>query len=202
MKQLRLFLFLPLALVFCLLLWFFANYEIFTHSRTLLPFAWSLLCLVIFLLSLIGMISIPFIYLFGKKPPLILWQATLFGLAMPCFWLLLAPHLPRSLPTGSDLLKFDSSAWKKDVSVPLPKDFVTARQKMLRDLVENVLPGKSKDEILDLLGPATETAKFQGTYDLIYSLGPERDNIFPLDYEWVLIHLKDDRFKKYSIRAD
>ncbi len=100
------------------------------------------------------------------------------------------------------MLKFDSVVWQKDESTPLPKDLVTARQKMLKDVIENVLPGESSEEITAVLGPSTRTSHFKGRYDLIYMLGPQRDSLMGLDYEWLLIHLKNGRFKKYQIVVD
>ncbi len=46
-------------------------------------------------------------------------------------------------------VRFDSSDWKVD---PLPSARASVRQKMIRDLVLNVLPGKSRAEIEELLG--------------------------------------------------
>ncbi len=200
--HIRNYLFLPLALIFCSLSWLFINYELFPESRTLLPFACTFLFIIIFLFSGISIISIPIIYLFKKKPHAIIKQIAFLGITTLCFWVLLGTLLPHNLPTGSDLLKFDSIAWTIDESKPLPKNLVTTRQKMLKDVVENVLPSKSKDEIVRLLGTQTQTSNFKGMYDLIYVLGPQRDSLMGMDYEWLLIHLKNEKFEKYSIVTD
>lgn len=202
MNRLRHFIFLPLAVTFGLVNWFFINYEIFPQSRTSLSFGFGMFLVLILFLGLISTLSIPLIYLFGKKPHSVIWQTSLLTMTIVSFWLTLAGYLPRNLPTESDLLKFDSDAWKKDESMPLPKDLVTARQKMLEDLVENVLPDKTKEEIINILGPQTETSNFKGGYDLIYVLGPQRDSVMGLDYEWLLMHFKNGRFRKYSIEVD
>jgi hypothetical protein len=47
------------------------------------------------------------------------------------------------------------------------------------------LNGKTKAEVLELLGPPPPTDKFED-HDLVYVLGPERSWI-SLDYEWLLV---------------
>jgi len=202
MKRIWNFLFLPLALILYLLNWFFMNYEVFPQSRTSLSFVLGMILVVLLLLSILSIFSIPLIYLFRKRPHRVVWQTAFLGISIICFTIFLGGRLPQSLPTGSNLLKFDSAIWKADEAKPLPKDLVTSRQKMLKDLVENVLLNKSREEIVNLLGQSTETSNFRGKYDLIYRLGPERDSVFGLDYEWLLIHLKDEKFKKYSVVID
>ena len=202
LRGFRRFLFLPLAFLFCLLFWFSANHEIFPQSRASLSFAFGLLGVLIIFFCFLSALSIPLIFLFRKRPHPLVWQTALLGISIAGIWILIVGYLPQNLPTGSDQLRFDSNLWKNSESAPLPQDLVTLRQKMLKDAVEDILPGKSKEEIIDLLGPSTETPNFRGRYDLIYVLGPERDSIFGIDYEWLLIHLKDGKFQKYSIHSD
>jgi hypothetical protein len=47
------------------------------------------------------------------------------------------------------------------------------------------LKGKSRSEVLEMLGPPPPTDKFEG-HGLVYVLGPERRWI-SLDYEWLLV---------------
>lgn len=106
------------------------------------------------------------------------------------------------LPPGSDLLKFDQIVWKTNkATITAQASVPTERQKMLKDVVQNVLPNKTREEIINLLGPSTETSHFKRMYDLIYVLGPER-NGYRIDFEWLLIHLEKGKFKSYSIRVD
>jgi len=108
--------------------------------------------------------------------------------------------VPRELPPGSDLKKFDSSLWKSESSSDSIGG-ISAREQMLEDLVVNVLPGKNRSEIETLLGPSTETQYFADTdKDLIYHLGPERNALVNLDTEWLLIWLgQDGKFGRYRI---
>ncbi len=110
-----------------------------------------------------------------------------------------------TLPTGSDSLAFDSKLWKQESSIEWQEDGVSEREKMLKDLVENVLPGKNIEEIEKLLGPSLETNYFQSIdKDMIYYLGPERDNYFGnIDSEWLLIWTdKNGVFLRYAIMND
>lgn len=108
------------------------------------------------------------------------------------------------LPTGSDLKKFDSIIWQDNLLVKADKKFISEREKMLADLVKNILPGKTKNEIELLLGKSLETTYFKSSdKDLIYYLGPERDNYMNIDSEWLLIWLDESgKFKKYGIVND
>jgi hypothetical protein len=70
---------------------------------------------------------------------------------------------------------------------------------MLGDLVENVLPGLGKADIEELLGPADDAADRK----LIYELGAERDSMFPIDSESLVIRLDSSgRFASYYIYVD
>ncbi len=96
------------------------------------------------------------------------------------------------LPEGSDELVFDASAWAAPSGIERKGDSVTQRQKMLKDLISNVLPGRSRSEIEALLGPALEGPESsEGEPDLIYRTGPERTGLFGINSEWLLIWLDD-----------
>jgi len=107
-------------------------------------------------------------------------------------------------PNGSDLRKFDSAIWQSEFSTEPDNNLISEREKMLKDLVENVLPGKTKNEIEKLLGKSLETPYFTSiNKDLIYYMGPERDSYMNIDSEWLLIWLDEsDRFEKYKLMND
>jgi hypothetical protein len=90
------------------------------------------------------------------------------------------------------------------MSPPYVAGDITPRQKMLRDVVENLLPGKTRREIEALLGPSSATWYFEDTgRDLIYMTGPERDTPFSIDSEWLLIWLdQNDRFERFAVHRD
>jgi hypothetical protein len=108
------------------------------------------------------------------------------------------------LPTGSHVLAFDSSAWQRPESAEYVRNDITVRQKMLGGVVDEVLPGHTKEEIEAALGPSLDTPYFQSTgRDMIYILGPQRDPLFGIDSEWLLIWLDaSGRFARYSINTD
>lgn len=125
-------------------------------------------------------------------------------LGFVCFGLVIALSqvIPSPLPSGSDLLKFDSSLWIRPESSHFVERDITPRQKMLGSAVA-ALTGKTKSEIEALLGPSLEPQYFTSTgRDMIYMLGPERGYL-TLDSEWLLIWLdENDRFLRYTIASD
>ncbi len=109
-------------------------------------------------------------------------------------WLVLAGACDRSRP-------FDSADWQAASSSR--DDTPTVRQRMVGDVVQRLLPGKSRGEIERLLGPSPDTKYFKETgRDLIYVLGPERSFI-SIDDEWLLIWLDQaGRFRQAEIVTD
>ena len=116
----------------------------------------------------------------------------------------LSATIKGSLPSGSRLLKFESAQWKAGASHERSGGDITVRQKMLGDVVNNVLPGRDRQALEAMLGPSLDTPYFAGTgRDMIYRLGMERDSLFGVDSEWLLIWLDDSgRFERYEIRTD
>jgi hypothetical protein len=94
--------------------------------------------------------------------------------------------------------------WRDPRSAEYVEGDITPRQKMLADIVKNILPGRPRAELEGLLGPSLDTLYFKNEgSDLIYMLGPERDSYITIDSEWLLIWLdKDGRFKRYAIAKD
>lgn len=107
------------------------------------------------------------------------------------------------LPSGSRVMTFDGATWKDEESASYVRGDITPRQKMLADIVENVLPGKTRVEIEAELGPSMDTRYFESKgRDLIYITGPERGP-FGIDSEWLLIWLDESgRFARYDIAQD
>lgn len=100
---------------------------------------------------------------------------------------------------GSNFARFDPVSWRAPDATSWNDD-TSARNKMLRHLVVGVLPGKSRDEVVALLGPSPETPYFAGVdKDLIYPLGP-REGFFGNESEWLLIWFDDEgRFERYEV---
>ena len=118
--------------------------------------------------------------------------------------LVVARSVSGALPTGSYESQFNSTIWQATESAQWVETGITARQGMLGDVVENVLPGTNREEIERLLGTTRDTPYFRSTgRDMIYLLGPERDSLFVLDSEWLLIWLNDGgEFERFEVRVD
>lgn len=173
---------------------------------------------VIFFFSLLPITAIGFIwglssiviYIFRKIKKQQITKTIIAGVAVPLSFLILIPvsffitrSLPRPLPVGSDLLKFNSEIWHKESSTKW-NNGISIREQMLKDVIKNVLPGKSKEQIEELLGPSLETNYFSSIEkDFIYYLGPERDGFLNIDSEWLLLWLDENgNYKRYQIVND
>ena len=133
----------------------------------------------------------------------VLFIVSLGGLASLALVVVAATVLERGLPTGSHVRRFDSRVWRDPTSSHDTTGDLTARQKMLGDVVENALPGRSRTEIEAILGPPSDTGNFAGLgHDLIYVTGPERGP-FSIDSEWLLIWLDEQgRFERFEVTTD
>lgn len=116
----------------------------------------------------------------------------------------LSAAIKGGLPSGSHLLRFDSAQWKDGMASGSARGDISIRQKMLGDVVSNVLPGRDRRALEEMLGPSLETPYFASTgRDLIYLLGHERDSMFGVDSEWLLIWLDGSgRFERYQVSTD
>ena len=86
---------------------------------------------------------------------------------------------------GFEPMPFDSEGWKAARS---PCTLDSVRLRMADDLLEkHDLTGRSRADIVELLGEPDETAYFRH-YDLVYHLGRER-RLAGLDCEWLVIKL-------------
>jgi hypothetical protein len=130
-------------------------------------------------------------------------QIAIAGFGAFVLFLLLANILPSALPTGSYANEFDQSTWLHLKSADYVHNDITPRQKMLAAVVAK-LPGSTRAQLEQSLGPSLETGYFMSTgRDLIYVLGPERDTLFGIDSEWLLIWLDENGvFARYEIARD
>ena len=98
--------------------------------------------------------------------------------------------------------KFNSEIWQNPNSARYVSYDLTPRQRMLEDVVKNVLPGSNQSKIESLLGKSTKTGYFSSSErDLIYMLGAERG--LGVDSEWLLIWFDNSgNFERYDIVTD
>lgn len=107
-----------------------------------------------------------------------------------------APYLPSFLPSGSYLQPFNSELWIADDST-IMREGITDRQKMLGDVVEHVLPGKSRNEVIRLLGLSSDDSH-QPT--LLFYLGPARGDSSGIEVERLKVYLEPSgNFEKYEL---
>ncbi len=92
---------------------------------------------------------------------------------------------------------FDRERWRAAAG-----DDEVRRIKMAEDLLGNHdLQGQTRQEIIWLLGPPTDSDKFRDLCDDIYHLGPER-GLFPVDSEWLCLKYEANRVIRAEIVAD
>jgi hypothetical protein len=81
---------------------------------------------------------------------------------------------------------FDPVVWRDEAQT-----ISSVRSEMADRLIaRGTLLGKTRAEVVELLGEPTEMGLFSD-WDLVYRLGPERGFI-RIDYEWLLIQLDRD----------
>jgi hypothetical protein len=92
-------------------------------------------------------------------------------------------------------LPFESSAWQAAPRGSLDD----TRHRMLRSLLrEHPLQGMTRDQLIALLGPGSDTPLF-GDYDVRYELGSEFGQI-SLDRLWLVIRCDDaGRVREYRL---
>ena len=119
------------------------------------------------------------------------------------FLYLCAPFMPKFLPNGSHSKPFNSDLWIADDSI-LVRDGITDRQKMLGDVVDKVLPGKTKNEIIRHLGLFSDGSNHHVFDDinqpaLVFYLGPARRDFKGVKAEWLKVYLDPaGHFVKYE----
>ncbi len=82
---------------------------------------------------------------------------------------------------------FDPAVWNDEVQVQQGVRLAMADRLIAR----RTLLGKRRAEVVELLGEPPPTAYF-AKWDMVYWLGPERDYIFSIDSEWLVLRLAED----------
>jgi len=110
----------------------------------------------------------------------------------------------RDISNSSDKIHFNKDLWRSLQSLETDEFGITARQKMLDDLIEKHLIGKNKDEIISSLGdPSTKMDPDGEGRALSYPTGFERGSYMRIDSEWLLIYFDSSEIvKSYKIITD
>ena len=110
----------------------------------------------------------------------------------------------RSLPDGSYEKSFDEVLWKSPQGLEADVARITPRQKMLGDLVDKHLVGKSRKEIIAILGEPSTKMDPDGTGPaLSYPTGIERGSGIRIDSEWLLIYFdSSDKVNRCKTAVD
>jgi hypothetical protein len=81
---------------------------------------------------------------------------------------------------------FNSDSWKDKTSIgTIPFESPSLRQRMITDVIENVLPNRKQSEVITLLGEPDDSWTEDGVEHILYVLGYERS--FGVDYECLTI---------------
>ena len=111
------------------------------------------------------------------------------GLATPValYGLVWAYVYSPSFTERAHRLAFDAHAWRTNTA-DAGREWPT-RLRMVDSLMDRrLLDGLTRAQVVELLGPADGTAKWR-EWDLVYQLGPERNALFRIDSEWLVIRL-------------
>ncbi|MFM1801963.1 MAG: hypothetical protein RJA81_1315, partial [Planctomycetota bacterium] len=110
----------------------------------------------------------------------------------------------RGLPIGSFVMPFNKSLWTSPSSYQYVRGDITTRQKMLGSVVQILLRDGNRQSIIANLGPPENNGFFATSgCDYIYRTGPQRDSIFPIDDEWLLIWFDSNgNTLRYEISSD
>ncbi|MHC4621684.1 MAG: hypothetical protein ACYTEQ_28410 [Planctomycetota bacterium] len=98
-------------------------------------------------------------------------------------------------------IPFDSKVWKHPQLAP-SVDY--PRLRMVDDLLDRHenLKGMTKQEIDDLLGPASDLWFPTAAIEYIYHLGPQRYGFLRIDSEWLCISFSDGKVDEVRIITD
>lgn len=110
----------------------------------------------------------------------------------------------RHLPDGSHEKPFDEVLWRSPQGLEPDNAGVTPRQKMLGDLVDKHLIGKSRKDIIAILGEPSTKMDPDGTGpSMSYRTGIERGSFMPIDSEWLLLYFDSSGVAtRYTIGVD
>lgn len=107
-------------------------------------------------------------------------------------------------------IRFDASQWSfHEFTDPEHWKAPCARQRMVKDLVTNHLPGKTRSQVVQLLGPSGKLCdrELAHGWQLVYDIGIEqiviwdhRNLAFSPDHEELLVSFgSDDKFRSWTI---
>lgn len=134
------------------------------------------------------------------------WRKLLLGVLVGFFIIVISPFLfVIGMETYGHIkcralrIDFDAAQWRAN---PESDEKDPPRLRMIDSLLQKkILDGLTREQVLNLLGPKTETDKYRH-YDLVYWLGPERGYI-RIDSEWLVINFDgNNKVKDYKVTGD
>ena len=135
-----------------------------------------------------------------KKKLILVWSGVIVLLLLSPFLILFGYTAFLSIKEHVNRIAFASETWK-NVNVQNCHSRDAKRIRMVDDLLaKHDLKGMSKAEVETLLGEGDRTGYFKD-YDMVYCLGPER-GFLPLDSEWLVIKLNQNRVQEYRLARD
>jgi hypothetical protein len=94
--------------------------------------------------------------------------------------------------------EFSSGLWRdKTASLSLDSNFITPRQRMMNDLANNILPGLTRTETLELLGKPDDSGA-ESDWVLLYRVAPEQPIGMDMMCLVIVFDGRDDYFKRYE----
>jgi hypothetical protein len=96
-----------------------------------------------------------------------------------------------------DSIDFNSAGWQTEARQG-PPEYV--RLRMADDLLDRALQGKTRAQIVEMIGPSDETQYFSD-WHAVYWLGPERGP-YGIDSEWLVLRFVEDRGSEARLVRD
>lgn len=93
--------------------------------------------------------------------------------------------------------EFDRAVWTSETAI---YEESYPRLAMLDDVRARLEPGMSREAVVDLLGPPTETPYF-ADHDLVYWLGQERSGV-SVDSAWLVVDFAETGLDRVQVLTD
>ena len=168
-------------------------------NNTVLGVFWYSFIFYAFILIVINIFLFP-VFLAAKDKSSKLYKISILTSSALAFSIILFPLIylaPKEKPTGSYDMRFSEVLWQ-DSTQQQGNEWITYRQKMVGDLIDNILPGKTLNKIEMLLGQPLNKVIDGKDRIYLYKLGHERDGLITLDTEILEVIIDEHGLYKKS----